>query len=81
MADVLMARAYRDCLLWAAGDPEVMAAFSRETGTVIAQRTSPLDGMIDAATGYDAHIAKKFLSWFNENIWCEAVPEGVLTNG
>ena len=65
--DPLMAVAWRDCLMWAATQTEILDAFSSETGLRLG--TSPFDRMIDEATGFDAAIAKAFIDWFNENVW------------
>lgn len=68
-ADPLMAMAWRGCLEWACGHPEVLKAFEEETGTRYVAPRTPLDRMIDAATGADESVARAFVQWFNANIW------------
>ena len=65
--DALEAIAWRDCLVWASSDGDVLQMFLDETGMKLP--TSGLDRMIDEATGNDKRIAEKFVEWFNENIW------------
>ena len=67
--DPLMQGAWYDCLMWAAGEDEIRHAFEEETGMKIKAARSPLDRMIDKATGFDNAIAKAFVEWFNKNIW------------
>ena len=66
-ADPVMAVAWRDCLMWAAGEQGIRDAFESDTGMHLAM--SPFDRMIDEATGLDAAVAEAFVRWFNENIW------------
>ena len=49
------------------------AAALRKEAIVLIART-PLDQMIDDATGANAAIVSKFVSWFNENIWGDITP-------
>jgi hypothetical protein len=73
--DPLMALAWRDCLSWAVGEPEILGAFQRETGTAYAAPRTPLDRMIDKATGVEEHVARAFVKWFNANVWGEDSPD------
>jgi hypothetical protein len=64
-----MIPAWLGCLHWASQEPWVLEAFMRETGTDISTARSPLDRMIDQATGVNAHIAEAFVRWVNVEIW------------
>lgn len=64
-----MAQAWVDCLRWASSSPEIIERFQKETGVRVRPIRSPLDAMIDNATGYNRDCFEKFVAWFNENIW------------
>jgi hypothetical protein len=70
-ADPLMAIAWADCLRWAVTRSDIVEAFRRETGIVLVPVRSPLDRMIDAASGRDDEVGRRFLAWFNANVWGE----------
>lgn len=61
--------AWYSCLRWAVGEKEIMGRFTAETGIKFHPETSPLDWMIDDATGANKDFVFKFCDWFNENIW------------
>lgn len=62
-----MVDAWAGCLSWASGEPEILRQFSADTGVTVAR--DPLSLMIDRQTGYDAQIARRFVEWFNANVW------------
>ena len=64
-----MFEAWRDCVVWAIGEPEIVAAFRRDTGNTWAPGRSGLERMIDAATGVDRDFVEAFIRWANVNIW------------
>ena len=69
-SDPLMAVTWRDCLVWAASEDGFRARFEADTGMKLPKSSSsPLDKMIDEATGFDKAIAEAFIDWFNENVW------------
>jgi hypothetical protein len=72
--NLLMAIAWRDCLIWAAREPSIIESFTKDTGVKIIPAQNGLERMIDQATGRDREIARQFLTWFNANIW-EGEPE------
>lgn len=76
--DELMKQAWVDCLRWATKHRAVLERFEMETGISV-KAGSPLDGMIDAATGYDKYVAVDFIRWFNREIWGEK--DGRAING
>lgn len=78
--DPLMAMAWVGGLLWAGKQPEIVAAFRRDTGCQWSPATNPMDAMIDQATGADADFARQFAAYWNENYWGteDGVPVDVL---
>ena len=65
--DPLMAIAWRDCLIWAARQDNIVSAFEADTGMYLPAST--LDRMIDLATGFNEERAQAFVVWFNKNVW------------
>lgn len=68
-SDFLMAIAWRDCLSWAIGHAETLAAFRAQTGNTWSPGRTPIDRMIDEACGADAKFLREFVEWFNVNVW------------
>ena len=64
-----MMEAWLGCLHWAIGEPEILAAFKRDTGLSYSAPRCGLDAMIDQATGVQEKIIAAFIPWFNENVW------------
>jgi hypothetical protein len=71
--DPVMAIAWRDHMVWAGRNPEILAAFRLDTGcaTLWAERRDGLALMIDQATGFDRECAARFVDWVNKNLWGE----------
>lgn len=67
--DPLMQIAWRDCLMWAVGTPEIMEQFRADTGCNYRPPASVIEQMIDESTGYQDDFVKTFVRWFNANIW------------
>ncbi len=67
--------AWLGALHWAIGETEVLERFSAETGVHWHPGRTPIDRMIDEATGADRKFIEAFIEWFNVNIW------GVGENG
>jgi len=67
--DPLKRVAWRDCLIWVSGQEHFRERFEADTGMRLA--TSPLNALIDEATGYNTTVCTIFIIWFNENIWGE----------
>jgi len=57
------------CLLWAGGDKEAVARFRAETGCTWTPPKNALDRMIDDATGHSGETARRFIEWFNANVY------------
>lgn len=64
-----MAGAWLGCLSWAISTPEVVAAFRAETGLQWRPGTTPLERMIDEATGADHQFIVAFVNWVNREVW------------
>lgn len=64
-----MAPAWFDCLMWAVGEPEIVAAFTQQTGVPAPSCGGGIVGMIDKACGLDEVFAHKFAEWFHQNVW------------
>lgn len=60
---------YFCCLQWAIGEPDILAAFTADTGLSYSRPKCGLDAMIDEATGLQEKIVKSFVAWFNTNVW------------
>lgn len=80
--DPLMAGAWASALKWAYSEPDIVAAFERDTGlTPMPARTSGLEAMIDKACGVHAERAEAFVKWFNVNVWGDDPFEPSLSSG
>lgn len=64
-----MTPAWIGCLSWAIDTPEIVEAFREESGIKWTPGRSPLDRMIDEATGADAKFIEAFIRWANVNVW------------
>ena len=67
--DPLMQIAWADCLRWAIKEQKIIDQYLKETGDKWTAGRSPLDRMIDEASGADKAFVIRFVQWFNENIW------------
>lgn len=67
----LMAPAWYGSLRFALGRDDIMAAFREATGNQWKPARTPLDSMIDDATGASLAFIRAFAKWHNENIWGE----------
>jgi hypothetical protein len=61
--------AWISCLRWAIGTPEIVATFRAETGQRWTPGRTPLEQMIDTASGADAAFLTAFAAWMNANLW------------
>lgn len=64
-----MFEAWCDCMSWAIGEKVIRKQFELDTDMHYKLPNSPLDKMIDEATGYEKDYIEKFIIWANENIW------------
>ncbi len=67
--DAALHPAWLGCLSWAIQEPEVLAAFRAETGQTWTPGRSPIERMIDEATGADQAFFAAFAQWMNEHLW------------
>lgn len=71
--DPIWCGAWHGALMWAVGEPDILAAFEADTGLRLPKLpTSPIEAMIDNAVDIEsAHepIYIAFVNWFNENVW------------
>lgn len=64
-----MAPAWASCLVWSAGEPEILAQFRKETGTQWSPGTTVLEQMIDESTGAAQGWLLAYVERFNANVW------------
>ena len=69
--NLIMTQAWVDCLRWSVTEPEMLAAFRADTGCDFTPGLTPIDWMIDGATGRQRAFVEQYVAWFNENIWGE----------
>jgi len=61
--------AWLSCLRWSLGEEKIRDAFERDTGIKYSAPRCALDLLIDDATGWRENYVKKFIAWFNDNVW------------
>lgn len=64
-----MLSAWASCMTWAIAHAEIMAAFRADTGNQWQPGRTPLDKMIDNATGAHQKFITDFVNWANINVW------------
>lgn len=64
-----MIPAWLDCISFAIGKPEIVAAFRADTGEQWQPGCTGLERMIDEATGADRHFLEAFIKWANVHVW------------
>src|SRR5947208_188021 len=75
--DPIMAGAWVGSLRYALGRADVRAAFRADTGIARAPGKTPVDRMIDEATGADFAFVKAFARWHSQNIRGEEAGEPI----
>jgi hypothetical protein len=65
----VMAYMWVGCLQWAMKQPGCLEEFRADTGFTWTPGRTPLDRMIDDATGMPRAFLDAFLPWFNEHVW------------
>lgn len=61
LRDMILGTARADCLRWAISEPDIVSAFAEHAGI---DPTKPI--LMD-----DETIGRKFVEWFDANIWGE----------
>lgn len=64
-----MTQAWVDFLRWAFGVKELIDQFRAETGNYWTPATTPIDQMIDNATGANREFCEEYIKWLNHNVW------------
>lgn len=72
-----MAVAWRDFILWAAGQPEMLRQFREATGRTLDDPSrQPIEAAIDDATGKADDDRRAFVEWVTRTHWgLEYAPE------
>ncbi len=65
----LMILAWRDCLMWAIGYTDILNQFASETGRRLSVSSSGINALVDKATGFQDAELRRFIEWFNANVW------------
>ena len=61
--------AWVDYIRWAMDQEGMLYAYRLETGDQWAPARTPIDQMIDDATGRGEQFIKNFISWLNPSFW------------
>lgn len=64
-----MTQAWIDFIRWASGTPALVSQFQHETGNYWQPGRTPIEQMIDEATGADRLFCVEFVKWLNTEIW------------
>ena len=56
-------------LQYALGTPEIVATYRRETGDSWEPGRTPIERMIDEATGRDVQFLRDVIPWVNHELW------------
>jgi hypothetical protein len=78
-SDDSMLSAWLGCLHWALGEQEVRGAFYKASGLRWEPPRSPIERMVDEATGADGEYLVAFAVFVNREIWGEVA--GRACNG
>lgn len=65
----IMAAAWSDFLRYAISDPDIVNAFSRDTGRKLFAARSAMDALIDKATGRENDDIMAFMVWATRTQW------------
>lgn len=77
--DPLMAWPWYGLLRFCLSQPDCVAQFRADTGETWEPGRTPLDRMVDTATGREAAFLQAFATWMNQTQWGEE--DGRGTNG
>jgi hypothetical protein len=67
----LLDEAWAACILWAAQNDKLVAQFNAATGNNFGKTLTPIERMIDKATGHKENLAEvdEFVRWVTINYW------------
>lgn len=68
MLDYMMP-AWLGLVHFALGQPEIVAAYRETTGDTWRPGKTPIDRMVDEATGRDRVFVQDFIGWVNVALW------------
>jgi hypothetical protein len=69
--DPVMEMMFGACVQWAYSEPEIRARFEADTGHSFPNPKTPLEHMIDKATGRNEVVYTAFIEWVIKNLWGE----------
>lgn len=75
---MLHLRTYAGLLNFLASNPEAIKTFENDTGHYLPTITSPIDAMIDRATGRDRKIFEAFAGWAAKQYGLRFLPDNYL---
>jgi hypothetical protein len=62
--------AWRDFILFAFAEEDIRIAFTRATGVPLPlPAATPVQAMVDAATGAGGDVLEQFVEWVTRNLW------------
>ena len=65
-----MTPAWLGCISWALGEKEIIAAYREDTGDQFTVGRTPIERLVDKATGCDLAFLESFIRWANvQNVW------------
>lgn len=64
-----MEPAFLGCVRWALGEPSVVERFREATGNVWTPGNTPIDRLVDNATGADREFMQSFVAWVAADIF------------
>jgi hypothetical protein len=67
--DPLLIPAWLGLLHYALGQPEMVAQFRQDTGHQWHPGSTPLDRLVDEATGAERAFLEAFAAWVNATLW------------
>ncbi|WP_273794171.1 hypothetical protein [Brucella intermedia] len=65
----IMNGAFVGCVIWALGNPEIMAWYRGETGDQCQPPKNAIEASIDKATGNDLAFLQRFSDWAEVNLF------------
>ena len=75
---MINAAGWSDGVLWAIGQPDLLATFRESSGIDLAAHRSRMESLVDDATGKRREDLEAFVDWFTEEIWgADMDPRGV----
>lgn len=71
LQSAIMASAWRDFVLFAAKEPEILRRYAEDTGRVFPPASrSPIERLVDNAAGFSPEEdVEAFVLWVTENLW------------